>query len=937
MKKIILFGLIFMVLIGTVSASKTLNTYVNPKDENGSSYENTYFEYVFNFTNSADCTNVILSAEKTVTTDDRGIGFIEIDLSSLNYMPKYMCEYRNGTSRANHTQPDSVLRNVYALNITANKVSASDWTNVSISSGQITDPENLDTNSSTYWGSMSSFNLTWFYQSGIYLMFNETYLVDTYGNWLADKTSYYTSTQVDTLFARLSGANFTGNVSAPYFNGEWNGSSNYYTITDADNTFINNTDINNTDSINLNFDGNYLTAELNCSGVTDGASDHLSCDEYGNLIVADDWYNSVSDIPTATPSNGDTTHLSTADQIYDWVIGLGYTTLSAVVNSIGNWTADKGNYYNSSQVDIALDAQDACSEITGCVENAITNSTMNKTVSCSDIIGSPDSDFCTDTDTWNTSTQILAVINDNGYWNESGDISSDGIPESKLDFDTSCAAGNHLYISGNDLACEVDKDTYNTTSQMITAVNGTELNLTKSWGYPETDSSHDECSEITGCVENAITNSTMNKTVSCSDIIGSPDSDFCTDMDTNTYNTTSDFHSFMTDNFYWNSSYLIGYNNLTKCSNGQILKMSGTNWLCGSDVSGSGSGANYWGTSGSWMYPNTTSGGQLNINTTGYMNASIFGSSSDIWCNSSNCYSIADFILDTDTNTQYINGSGLTLTGTQFNHSDTSSQTSSDNSGRTYIQDIILDTFGHITSITTATETVTDTDTWNTSTQILAVINDNGYWNESGDISSDGIPESKLDFDTSCAAGNHLYISGNDLACEVDKDTYNTTSQMITAVNGTELNLTKSWGYPETDSSHDECSEITNCVSGAITQIDNWALDINDYPSGCSPGQAVTQMGDTLTCSAFQTGNELWNTTAQVWAVVDNSTFLKADGSQVLTANWDAGPYNITANGFLLNDNERLWMGNSPGVDASMYFNGTCMIMSVAGSIHAWC
>ena len=44
-------------------------------------------------------------------------------------------------------------------------------------------------------------------------------------------------------------------------------------------------------------------------------------------------------------------------------------------------------------------------------------------------------------------------------------------------------------------------------------------------------------------------------------------------------------------------------------------------------------------------------------------------------------------------------------------HSDTSTQASSNNSGRTYIQDITLDTFGHVTGIETATETVTDSGT----------------------------------------------------------------------------------------------------------------------------------------------------------------------------------------------------------------------------------
>ena len=52
-----------------------------------------------------------------------------------------------------------------------------------------------------------------------------------------------------------------------------------------------------------------------------------------------------------------------------------------------------------------------------------------------------------------------------------------------------------------------------------------------------------------------------------------------------------------------------------------------------------------------------------------------------------------------------------------INHADTSSQASVNNSGRTYIQDITLDTHGHITGITSATETVVNTDT-NTITNI---------------------------------------------------------------------------------------------------------------------------------------------------------------------------------------------------------------------------
>lgn len=58
-----------------------------------------------------------------------------------------------------------------------------------------------------------------------------------------------------------------------------------------------------------------------------------------------------------------------------------------------------------------------------------------------------------------------------------------------------------------------------------------------------------------------------------------------------------------------------------------------------------------------------------------------------------------------------VSGSPITTSGTiTISHADTSSQASVDNSGRTYIQDISLDTYGHVTKITSATETVVDTD-----------------------------------------------------------------------------------------------------------------------------------------------------------------------------------------------------------------------------------
>ena len=58
-----------------------------------------------------------------------------------------------------------------------------------------------------------------------------------------------------------------------------------------------------------------------------------------------------------------------------------------------------------------------------------------------------------------------------------------------------------------------------------------------------------------------------------------------------------------------------------------------------------------------------------------------------------------------------VSGSPITSSGTiTISHADTSSQASVNNSGRTYIQDITLDTYGHVTGIASATETVVNTD-----------------------------------------------------------------------------------------------------------------------------------------------------------------------------------------------------------------------------------
>lgn len=68
---------------------------------------------------------------------------------------------------------------------------------------------------------------------------------------------------------------------------------------------------------------------------------------------------------------------------------------------------------------------------------------------------------------------------------------------------------------------------------------------------------------------------------------------------------------------------------------------------------------------------------------------------------------------ETVTDTTYsATGNGLDLAGTAFSHADTSSLASTSNTGRTYIQNVTVDEFGHLTGVTTATETAGEGTTY---------------------------------------------------------------------------------------------------------------------------------------------------------------------------------------------------------------------------------
>ena len=72
----------------------------------------------------------------------------------------------------------------------------------------------------------------------------------------------------------------------------------------------------------------------------------------------------------------------------------------------------------------------------------------------------------------NVLTKLDAALASNVYF------ATDAISESYLDFDTSCGAGNHLYISGNDLACEANPGGMGVGDYEFMLWNATEVNTT---------------------------------------------------------------------------------------------------------------------------------------------------------------------------------------------------------------------------------------------------------------------------------------------------------------------------------------------------------------------------------------------------------------------------------------------------------------------------
>lgn len=308
-------------------------------------------------------------------------------------------------------------------------------------------------------------------------------------------------------------------------------------------------------------------------------------------------------------------------------------------------------------------------------------------------------------------------------------------------------------------------------------------------------------------------------------------------------------------------------------------------------------------------------------------------------------------IAATDTNTTYSAGSGLDLTGTVFSHEDTSSVTDLTPSSRTYVDGITFDTYGHVQTISTSTETVTDTNTTytvdvpaaTTNVRLLGsdasadAITFSGTSNEV-EVSRVGASELRIGLPNDVTIGNDLTVTGdlvvngtttsvnsniveigdNIITLNADETGAPSQNAGIEIERGTSSNVSLFW---------DEGTDKWSFDAGSGTEVIASVSDLGAYNPTIGTDSDYTQSGVnilkslTLTdgvITAFTSGDMQSSSTTQKGVVelaTNTETNTGTDSSRAVTP---AGlEYTANQNGGWANDNRaKVLIGN--GTDTTL-------------------
>ena len=214
------------------------------------------------------------------------------------------------------------------------------------------------------------------------------------------------------------------------------------------------------------------------------------------------------------------------------------------------------------------------------------------------------------------------------------------------------------------------------------------------------------------------------------------------------------------------------------------------------------------------------------------------------------------FVKSGGTSSQFLKADGSVDSNTYLTaHPSVSAASSSNNSGRTYIQDILLDSFGHITGITTASETVTDTfttgATFNTGDGVITFTNNNGGGTFTVDI--DGRYQ---------AAGSYLTAESDTLDSVAQRG--GTTTATLTAptfrtTGGNNTQFVKGDGSLDGNlylTSHPSVSAASSSNNSGRTYIQDILLDSFGHITGITTATETVVNTDIFTTGAtFNTSN----------------------------------------------------------------------------------
>ena len=238
-------------------------------------------------------------------------------------------------------------------------------------------------------------------------------------------------------------------------------------------------------------------------------------------------------------------------------------------------------------------------------------------------------------------------------------------------------------------------------------------------------------------------------------------------------------------------------------------------------------------------------------------------------------------------------------------HPSISAASSSDNTGRTYIQDITLDSNGHVTGLSTATETVVNTDefvtgaTWNNSNAVLTFTrNDGDTFNVTllDTLSDVTVTGGTYNSGTQTLTltkndGNTVSVSG--FAIDTDVNYYLTGATFNTSNGVLTLNVKDSSSVTvDLDgrflTEHPSISAATSSNNGGRTYIQDILLDGNGHVTGVTTATETVTNTDTnfyTTGATFNTGNGIitfTNNQGDTYTVDIDGKFLNVTGDQTM-------------------------------------------------------